>query len=74
MAQPNFDSVSARIFRGELASRWQQLTTSDLEECCIDRSRLSRLLQARYGYAPTRAEKEVQLFLGEFHTRLRLAA
>jgi len=74
MAQPNFDSVSARFFRGEVSSRWQQLTSSDIEECCSDRSRLTGLLETRYGYAPSRAEKEVQLFYGEFHDRLRLAA
>jgi hypothetical protein len=30
-------------------------------------------LQARYGYARRRAEKEVDLFFGEFHDRLRMA-
>jgi hypothetical protein len=74
MAQAKIDSVSTRFFRGEIASRWQQLTTSDIEECCTDRSRLRGLLETRYGYAPSRAEKEVQLFFGEFQDRLRMAA
>ena len=74
MAQTNFDSASTRFFRGEIAHRWQQLTTSDIDECCTDRSRLTSLLESRYGYAPTRAEKEVRLFFGELRDRLRLAA
>ena len=74
MAQVNFDFVSTRFFRGEIASRWQQLTTSDIEECCTDRSKLTGLLETRYGYARSRAEKEVELFFGEFHDRLRMAA
>lgn len=74
MMQTNFGSVSTRSFRGEVSHRWQQLTASDVEACCRDRSRLSGLLEMRYGYAPSRAEKEVELFLGELHDRLRLAA
>ena len=74
MAQANFDSVSTRFFRGEITRRWQQLTTSDIEECCTDRSKLIALLETRYGYARSRAEKEVELFFGEFHDRLRMAA
>jgi hypothetical protein len=74
MAQMNFDSVSPRFCRGEIACRWQQLTTSDIEECCTDRSKLIGLLETRYGYAHSRAEKEVELFFGEFRDRLRMAA
>ena len=74
MAQSNIHSVSARFFRGEILYRWQQLTTSDVEECCTDRSKLTGLLETRYGYAPSRAQKEVELFFGEFQDRLRMAA
>jgi hypothetical protein len=74
MAQTNFGSVSKRSFRGEIAHRWQQLTDSDIEEGCTDRSKLRRLLEVRYGYARSRAEREVELFFGEFQARLRLAA
>jgi hypothetical protein len=59
---------------GEIRGRWQQLSVSEVEECCADRSKLIDLLQARYGFAKRRAEKEVELFLGEFQDRLRLAA
>ena len=73
MAQTNFESAPTRFFRGEIANRWQQLTTSEIDECCTNRSRLASLLKSRYGYAPTRAEKEVQLFFEELRDRLRLA-
>ena len=73
MAQPNFDSVFNRFFRDEIARRWQQLTTSDIEECSADQSRLLSMLETRYGYARRRAEKEADIFIGEFHDCLRLA-
>jgi hypothetical protein len=66
----NFSS----LLRGEILRRWGQLTTTDIEECGSDRSMLIDLLQARYGYAKRRAEKEVELFFGEFEDRLRMAA
>ena len=74
MARAKSDSGSNRFFRGEITRRWQQLTTSEIEECCADQSRLIELLQARYGYAKTRAEKEIDLFFGELQDRLRMAA
>jgi hypothetical protein len=63
-----------RLLCGEITRRWQQLTTSDIEECCSDRSKLIEVLQIRYGYAQRRAEREVDLFLGDFQNRLRMAA
>src|SRR5712692_6003629 len=74
MAHAKFDSIFNRFLPGEITRRCQQLTTSEIEECCVDRSKLIDLLQARYGYARKRAEKEVELFFGEFQDRLRMAA
>jgi len=74
MAHVNSDSASNRFLRGEIVSRWQQLTSSDIDECCRDSSKLAAVLQTRYGYARSRAEKEVELFFGEFQDRLRMAA
>ena len=74
MAQPNFESVSNRFLRDEIARRWEQLTSSDIEECSADQTKLPRVLEMRYGFAHRRAEKEADLFIGEFHDRLRLAA
>ena len=74
MAHAKLESRSRRFFRGEITRRWQQLTTSEIEACCADQSKLIELLQARYGYARTRAEKEIELFFGELQDRLRMAA
>jgi hypothetical protein len=60
--------------RGEITRRWQQLSTSEVAQCCEDRSKLIAVLQSRYGFAPRRAEKEVELFYLEFQNRLRMAA
>jgi hypothetical protein len=62
------------LLLGEIRGRWEQLSNSEIEECCGDRSKLIDLLQLRYGYVKRRAEKEVELFFGEFQDRLRLAA
>jgi hypothetical protein len=74
MAHPKLAVHSNRLLCGEITRRWQQLTSSDIEECSSDRTKLVDVLQARYGYAKRRAEKEVDLFLGEFQDRLRMAA
>ena len=74
MAHANFSPIPSRLLRGEIKRRWEQLTNADLEDCSTDRSKLIELLQARYGYARGRAEKEVELFFGEFRDRLRMAA
>jgi hypothetical protein len=73
MAHVEPDPIS-RVLRGEILSRWEQLTTTDLQDGVTDRSRLIDILQTRYGFAKRRAEKEVELFFGEFRDRLRLAA
>ena len=74
MSHANYGPISDRLLRGEITRRWQELTHSDIEACSRDRSRLIEALQARYGYARRRAEKEVELFFGEFRDRLRLTA
>jgi hypothetical protein len=73
MAQA-FEWQSRRLLLGEIRSRWEQLSSSEAEECSLDQSKLIDLLQSRYGYAKRRAEREVELFHGEFQDRLRLAA
>ena len=60
--------------RGEITRRWQQLNASEVELCSSDPSKLIDVLQNRYGFARRRAEKEVELFYGEFQNRLRMAA
>jgi hypothetical protein len=74
MARAQSETHSNRLLRGEILRRWEQLTTADIEECGTDESKLIDVLRARYGYARRRAEKEVELFFGEFRDRLRMAA
>jgi hypothetical protein len=74
MARAQSETHPNRLLRGEILRRWEQLTTADIEECGTDGSKLVDVLRARYGYARRRAEKEVELFFGEFRDRLRMAA
>ena len=60
--------------RGEIMCRWQMLSTTEIEEGCIDRSKLIAFLQSRYGFVRRRAEQEVNLFYLDFQNRLRMAA
>ena len=69
-----FERQSSRLLLGEIGRRWEQLTITEIQECSADRSKLIGLLQTRYGYAERRAEKEVELFFGDFQDRLRMAA
>jgi len=74
MPQAKYARDPNHLLRGELTRRWDQLTESEIEECCTDSSKLIDLLQTRYGYVKSRAEKEIGLFFAEFHDRLRMAA
>jgi hypothetical protein len=74
MAHIPVGKTPIRLLRGEILNHWGQLTTEDIEGCVTDRSSLIDILQSRYGYARQRAEKEVDLFLGDFQDRLRLAS
>ena len=74
MAQVKEPFIPNRHLRSEIMSRWQLLSNSEVEESCVDRSKLITFLQNRYGFVRRRAEQEVQLFYIEFQHRLRLAA
>jgi len=74
MARAQSEKHLGRLIRWEILSRWAQLTTADIEECGVDQEKLIEALQARYGYAKRRAEREVALFFGEFEDRLRMTA
>jgi hypothetical protein len=74
MAQVKESFIPNPHLRGEIMSRWHLLSNSEVEESCVDRSKLITCLQNRYGFVRRRAEHEVQLFYVEFQHRLRLAA
>ena len=60
--------------RTEIMYRWHLLSTTEIEEGCVDRSKLITFLQSRYGFAQRRAEREVNLFFVDFQNRVRMAA
>jgi len=74
MAQAKLSSKFSSLLRGEILRRWELLTIADLDELGCDRLKLINIVQTRYGYAPSRAEKEVELFFDDFQDRLRMAA
>jgi hypothetical protein len=74
MAQVKESFIPNPHLRSEIMSRWQLLSTTEVEESSIDRSKLIALLQNRYGFVQRRAEQEVDLFYLEFKHRLHLAA
>jgi hypothetical protein len=74
MAQVKEGFIPNRHLRSEIMSRWQLLSNLEVEESCVDRSKLITFLENRYGFVRRRAEQEVQLFYLEFQQRLRLAA
>ena len=74
MAHTRSNQMPGRLLRGEILNRWEQLTVADIEACGTDYAKLIDLLQTRYGYAKGRAEREVELFFGDFQHRLRLAS
>jgi uncharacterized protein YjbJ (UPF0337 family) len=65
--QMNWDQVEGnwKQFYGRLKAKWGKLTDDDLTTINGKREQLAGLLQARYGYAKERAEKELNEFLNE---------
>ena len=74
MSGVNYSEFPSRHLRSEIAHHWQQLSSSDVDQCCAGRSQLIQILQLRYGFAKRRAEQEADLFLSKFQERLRMAA
>ena len=63
-----------RLILAEILARWDHLTLSDLEHIQPDRMQIARLLEARYGFCGSRAEREADSFFAEFAERLKRAA
>jgi uncharacterized protein YjbJ (UPF0337 family) len=60
--------------RKELDYQWNKLSSDELDQIDGKRDNFVFLLERRYGFARTRAEKEVDLFVEEFEARLRKAS
>ncbi len=55
--------------RGDIRSKWGDLTDDDLDRVAGNRDRLMGILQERYGYARDEAERQVSDFLTDAETR-----
>jgi uncharacterized protein YjbJ (UPF0337 family) len=52
-------------FKGKVKEQWGQLTDDELNEIAGKRDALLGRLQAKYGYAKERAEKELEQFMSK---------
>jgi uncharacterized protein YjbJ (UPF0337 family) len=52
--------------RGEVKSKWGQLTDDDLDRISGNAEKLVGQVQERYGYARDRAKREVEDFMQRF--------
>ena len=57
--------------RGSLRERWGEFTDDELDQIAGKRDRLAGLLQERYGYTQTEAERQIDDFLAEWEARVR---
>jgi uncharacterized protein YjbJ (UPF0337 family) len=60
--------------RSEAIEQWKHFTPDDVEKLDGKRDNLALLLQARYGFAKLRAQKEADWFLSDFADRLQKAS
>jgi uncharacterized protein YjbJ (UPF0337 family) len=58
----NWDQIQVNWmhFKDKIANNWAKLTDEDLTRICGRRNELVGRLQARYGFAKTEAEREIE--------------
>jgi hypothetical protein len=59
--------------QNEANFQWSAFTPEDLHAFDGERNNLVGLLEARYGFARPRAEREADLFLSQFEDKLKRA-
>jgi uncharacterized protein YjbJ (UPF0337 family) len=61
----NWDQVKGnwKQMQGEAQKQWGKLTNDDLTQIEGERTKLAGRLEARYGYAKDRANKEIDAWL-----------
>lgn len=52
--------------RGEIRTRWGELTDDDLDKVSGQSDKLAGILQERYGYTQMEAERQINDFLDEW--------
>ncbi len=63
----NWDQIEGNwaALKGKVKEKWGQLTDDELDEIAGKRDALLGRLQAKYGYAKERAEKELEQFMSK---------
>ncbi len=55
--------------RGEIRSKWGDLTDNELDEIAGQRDKLAGMLQEKYGYTQMEAERQIDDFLMDWEAR-----
>jgi len=72
--QPDVLRTRWKHFRSEIHGHWSELSSEDLDRINGRHDNLVSMLESRYGYARSRAEREVERVVTEFVEKLRRAA
>ncbi|MGZ2256828.1 CsbD family protein [Roseobacter sp. A03A-229] len=63
----NWDIIKGnwKQMKGEVKSKWGELTDDEIDQAEGDRERLSGLIQERYGVAKDEAERQIDAFVAK---------
>lgn len=63
----NWDIIKGnwKQMKGEVKSKWGELTDDEIDQAEGDRERLSGLIQERYGVAKDEAERQIDAFIAK---------
>lgn len=63
----NWDIIKGnwKQMKGQVQSKWGELTDDEIEQAEGDRERLAGLIQERYGVAKDEAERQIDAFIAE---------
>lgn len=63
----NWDIIKGnwKQMKGQVQSKWGELTDDEIEQAEGDRARLVGLIQERYGVAKDEAERQIDAFIAE---------
>ncbi|MDW3182426.1 CsbD family protein [Roseobacter sp.] len=63
----NWDIIKGnwKQMKGQVQSKWGELTDDEIDQAEGDRTRLAGLIQERYGVAMDEAERQIDAFIAE---------
>ncbi|WP_300012897.1 CsbD family protein [uncultured Roseobacter sp.] len=63
----NWDIIKGnwKQMKGQVQSKWGELTDDEIDQAEGDRERLAGLIQERYGVAKDEAERQIDAFIAE---------